>query len=238
MLKPSARRGTLVLAAVAALLVAAFAVVPAAQASTIYACVSTSGNAHVFTKKPKKCKSKKEKLVSWSTTGPAGKNGANGSNGTNGSSGTNGANGAVAGYGAVQSADLNITNASSLTQVPGLTKTLPSGTFVASGNIEIEGSGKNEKETVTGDCEMANTPTSGAPLVQEGKFVSWTNNLVIVIFVVHVAEGEIPFHMAISNPAGVTSTLTISCDEIGRGEEVTLTATHGSFVAVQTSANN
>jgi hypothetical protein len=90
MLKTSARSGTLVLVAVAALLVSAFAAVPAAQASTIYACVSKSGTAHVFTKKPKKCKSKKEKLVSWNTAGPAGQNGANGSNGTNGTNGKEG----------------------------------------------------------------------------------------------------------------------------------------------------
>ena len=71
-----ARRSTLLLAAAAALMVAAFASVPAAQASTLYACVSKSGGAHVYTKKPKKCKSKKEKLVSWNTVGPKGPNGS------------------------------------------------------------------------------------------------------------------------------------------------------------------
>jgi hypothetical protein len=90
MSRPIARRRTFLLAATAALIVAAFAAVPAAQASTLYACVSKSGTAHVFTKKPKKCKSKKEKLVSWNTSGVAGKNGTNGSNGTNGTGGAAG----------------------------------------------------------------------------------------------------------------------------------------------------
>jgi hypothetical protein len=86
------------LAAATALIVAALAAVPAAQASTLYACVTKSGAAHLYTKKPKKCASKKEKLVSWNTVGPAGKNGTNGTNGANGTNGTNGSNGAVAGY--------------------------------------------------------------------------------------------------------------------------------------------
>ena len=90
MSRPIAKRGTLALAAAAALIVAAFASVPAAQASTLYACVTKSGGAHLYTKKPKKCKSKKEKLVSWNTVGPAGSNGAGGAQGKEGKEGTAG----------------------------------------------------------------------------------------------------------------------------------------------------
>jgi hypothetical protein len=93
MSRPIAKRSALLLAAAAALIVAAFAAVPAAQASTLYACVTSSGGSHIYTKKPKKCKSKKEKLVSWNTAGPAGKNGTNGTNGANGGNGGNGAAG-------------------------------------------------------------------------------------------------------------------------------------------------
>jgi hypothetical protein len=90
MSRPIARRSTFLLAAAAALLVAAFATVPAAQASTLYACVSKTGSPHLYTKKPKKCKSKKEKLVSWNTAGPAGSNGTGGANGANGTNGAAG----------------------------------------------------------------------------------------------------------------------------------------------------
>ncbi len=88
--RPIARRGVFALAVSASLIVAAFAAVPAAEASTLYACVTKTGTAHVFTKKPKKCKSKTEKLVSWNTVGPKGAGGTNGTNGTNGKDGAKG----------------------------------------------------------------------------------------------------------------------------------------------------
>jgi hypothetical protein len=92
---PIARRGIFLLASTAALIVAVFAAVPAAQASTLYACVKKSGSAHIYTKKPK-CK-KGESKLSWGTVGPAGSNGTNGANGANGTNGNNGANGATPG---------------------------------------------------------------------------------------------------------------------------------------------
>lgn len=86
---PIARRVTLALAT--ALVAGMFAGASGAQASTLYACVKSSGAAHVFSKKPK-CK-KGEKKLSWNSAGPAGKNGSNGSNGANGANGTDGKEG-------------------------------------------------------------------------------------------------------------------------------------------------
>jgi hypothetical protein len=76
------RRTFVVLAACAALLTAVLAAAPQAQASTLFACVKKSGNTHIFTKKPK-CK-KGETLLSWNSTGTAGRNGVNGINGAAG----------------------------------------------------------------------------------------------------------------------------------------------------------
>lgn len=81
-------RGTLAVALIAALMVAALAAASQAQASTLYACVKKNGSAKVYTKKPK-CK-KGEKLLSWNTVGPAGKNGEKGANGANGTNGAPG----------------------------------------------------------------------------------------------------------------------------------------------------
>ena len=232
---PSLRRVLMALMAATAVIVGVLGGASSASANTLYACVKKSGSAHVYAKKPK-CK-KGESKLSWNTKGAAGSNGANGkngNNGSNGSNGSNGANGAGPGFGAVQTSELNITNAESFTQVPGLTKSLPVGNFIAAGNVEVVASSKNEKEEVNAVCEMVNTPTSGAPLVQEGRFESWTNNTLIIFIFIHVTAGEIPFHMAIANT--VPSTLAIKCAEIGRGEEVTMTAAHGAMVAVQVSA--
>ncbi len=85
-------RGLVVLAAIAALLVAAFAAVPQADAATIYTCVKKKSGTLRLVSKSTKCK-KGESKLSWNTTGPAGKNGLNGLNGLNGANGATGATG-------------------------------------------------------------------------------------------------------------------------------------------------
>jgi len=249
MSKPSARRGTLALAALAALLVVAFAAVPAAQASTLYACVTKSGTAHVFTKKPKKCKSKKEKLVSWNTSGPAGKNGTNGSNGSNGSNGGNGLNGAVAGYSATQSKGISFTNvegkqASTLI----LSKTLPAGSYIVNGNVQIVSSqaGKNDQgETalttyVDLSCTLGDTPTSGSGATSQTSFWSGLTN--IPVFIVAIGDTNLSFNFALTTTA--SSTATITCTNIFNDGSNTSPSVFGEeasdavITAVQTSSNS
>jgi hypothetical protein len=79
-------RATVVLAAVGALMIAALAMAPQSQASTVYACVKTkSGTPRIVSKKAK-CR-KGEKKLSWGTQGPAGQNGAAGATGAKGETG-------------------------------------------------------------------------------------------------------------------------------------------------------
>jgi hypothetical protein len=177
MSKPGVRRGTFALAAVASLLVAAFAAVPAAQASTLYACVTKSGTAHVFTKKPKKCKSKKEKLVSWNTTGPAGKNGANGTNGTSGTNGKEGAAGqpqkavsfnVSSNFGptitplfSVGGVSVRLDCASFGVSIPELEASAPTGSFAETGLVVTNANGKAPEvvqESLVSDVPL--TPSS------------------------------------------------------------------------------
>ncbi len=81
-------RATAVLATAGAFGIAALAMAPQSQASTIYACVKKSGTPRIVSKKTK-CK-KGEKRLSWSTQGPAGKNGAAGATGSAGAKGETG----------------------------------------------------------------------------------------------------------------------------------------------------
>lgn len=76
-------------------LLASLALAPAAPAATIKACQKKKGGALRIITGKAKCKSKTEKTLKWSTTGPAGKNGTNGANGTNGSNGAAGKDGAA-----------------------------------------------------------------------------------------------------------------------------------------------
>jgi hypothetical protein len=84
-------RGVGVVTAVMFALVAALATASQARAATYYACVKKNGSAHVYTNKPR-CR-RGEKLLSWNSIGPAGRNGRNGTNGENGTNGANGADG-------------------------------------------------------------------------------------------------------------------------------------------------
>jgi hypothetical protein len=85
------RRGMAVAATAGALLLAALAAAPAADAQTLYACVKKDGSAHVYTKKPK-CK-KHETKLSWGTAGQSGSNGVNGAQGLRGATGATGSGG-------------------------------------------------------------------------------------------------------------------------------------------------
>src|SRR5271166_6728815 len=76
-------------AAAVALIVAAFVAVPGAQATKLYGCLGKRGSAHLYTKKPKRCR-KGERRISWNSSGAPGQNGKNGANGTNGTNGAPG----------------------------------------------------------------------------------------------------------------------------------------------------
>jgi hypothetical protein len=84
------RRGLALITAAAISLIAAFAMASQADAATLYACVKKEGGSMRLVSQRTKCNSKSERKVSWSTTGPAGRNGANGINGANGAAGKDG----------------------------------------------------------------------------------------------------------------------------------------------------
>jgi len=100
MSKLTTRRGTAVLIAAGALLLAALAVAPQADATTIYACVKKKTGAARFVNQRAKCK-KGESKLSWNTSGPAGANGVNGLNGANGKDGAAGKEGPAGPFGEV-----------------------------------------------------------------------------------------------------------------------------------------
>jgi hypothetical protein len=87
------RRAITALAATAALLTAAFAAAPQADASTIYACVKKKSGTARFVSQKTKCR-KSETRMSWNTSGTSGKNGANGLAGSQGAAGKEGKEGA------------------------------------------------------------------------------------------------------------------------------------------------
>jgi len=142
----------------------------------------------------------------------------------------------VAGFGAFQSSELDITNDFESTPVPGLSKTLPAGSFIAAASVEIDALGEKAGEDASGDCVLVDTPEKGSTTAVEGKWVSATTTLVILFFEIHPAQGVIPLHMAFSTTT--PSTLSVLCSEKGRAEKVKIQATNGSLVAVQTSQNS
>lgn len=242
MRRRTAGRGMFALAATAALIVAAFAAVPAAQASTLYACVTKSGQAHVYVTKPKKCHSKKEKLVSWNTVGPAGKNGANGTNGSNGT------NGAVAGYVATQSKGIAFTQLeSNKASTLILSKSLPAGSFILGGSVEalIAQAGKNAEGSSAIDtyfnisCTLTDTPTSGSSATASDE---WSGVTSLPAFIIAVANNSLSFNLAVTTTTASTATITCT-NEDNDGSSTSPSvfseeATKGIITAVQTSSNS
>jgi hypothetical protein len=236
-------RAMAVLAATGALLLAAFAAAPQAEASTLYACVKKGGTVKVYTKAPK-CK-KHETKISWNSVGPAGKNGTNGANGTNG---TNGANGAVAGYSAVQSKGVAFTKLeSNQANTLILSKSLPAGSYIVNGGVTLTASqaGKNGEggsalaTYVDMSCTMADTPISGSAVSDTAFWSGFTN---IPVIVIAIGNTSLSFDMAVTTTTA--STATITCTNIlNNGSNTspsvfTEEASGGVITAVQTSSNS
>jgi hypothetical protein len=142
-------RGIALLAAAAISLLAAFAMASQADAATLYACVKKEGGSVRFVSQRSKC-SKSERKVSWSMTGPAGKNGANGAPGAGGAAGKNGANGGNGTNGSTGALyafkDGPVALASVATeQTVATLANIPAGKYLFNAKAEVEGGNANLK---------------------------------------------------------------------------------------------
>ncbi len=222
-------RALAVLAATGALLLAAFAAAPQAEASTLYACVKKGGTVKVFTKAPK-CK-KHETKISWNSVGPAGKNGTNGTNGT---SGTNGTNGAVAGYSASKSSAVNIIGGTIEAPVTILTKTIPAGSYIVFAKSIIAAGDSANGAKWTAQCDLTDKPVSGASTVD----TSTASGEVVTNFLFHTGFATLPLGIAVTTTT--ESTLTLGCTEVWNTSSTgkfEMSATNSVITALQTSHN-
>jgi len=236
-------RATAVLAATGALLLAAFAMAPQAEASTIYACVKKkSGSARVFTKKPK-CK-KGETKISWNTEGLAGNNGTNGTNGTNGKEGVagkegkEGANGAVAGYSLTHSAGVEFQSGSEGSPTTIASRALPAGNYLVNGKTELLMSNTKAGGEASVSCKLVDTPSGGGGVVSDTS--AWASLINFPFFIVDLAQNTVPFSLAVNSGAH-SSTLSLVC-WVGlleaSGGTFTVSAGNTSITAVQTTQNS
>jgi hypothetical protein len=220
----------------ASLLLIALGTASRASAATIYACEKKKGGTLRIVSAKAKCSKKTETKISWNTQGPAGPAGKNGANGANGSNGKDGANGAVAGYSASQAGSVNITNASSPTNI--LSKSLPAGSYIVAGKVQINAFDTSNEAHAGASCELVDTPAGGSLSTLDG--AKWMQAVdVPVIFLGDFAEGALSFDAALSTGAA-GSTLAIRCDEIdndsGKGT-LEISATEAKLTAVQTTTN-
>jgi len=224
MSRPIARRGTFLLASTAALIVAAFAAVPAAQASTLYACVAKNGSAHLYAKKPKKG----EKLLSWNSAGingASGVNGAPGAPGAAGAKGANGANGAVAGYVVKQVGSVNITEE----EHPIVSKSLPAGSYIVSAKVETSAAGKSAG-MMESRCELFDGTT-----LDESQWISGLAEF--GIGGIFLASTTLPLETAVTLTK--TTPMEVWCEtQLNKATSGEMSAADAVLVAVQTSSNS
>jgi hypothetical protein len=240
MFKLASMRVPLLLSVSGTLLLVSLCATPAANASTLYACLKKhAASVHVFTKKPK-C-DRGETRLSWNTSGPAGPKGSNGANGTNGAngengtSGTSGTNGALGGFSRTVS-EVDITTATEEKPVTVLTLPLPAGDFIVSANVALNASKTGKSgEQVAVSCALTDTP-SGRP-TETLEQQDWGGVLNFLLFTSASASTNLPFDGAVSSPAS-PSTLAVSCFEILPPETgVKVNAGPTVVTAIQTTSN-
>jgi hypothetical protein len=240
---PVTRKTSAMLAAVGALLIAAFAAAPQAQASTIYACVKKNGTLRIVTSKTK-CK-KGETKQSWGATGPAGKNGTNGSNGTNGTNGsngtngTNGSNGAVGGFSATHTGTgVTFTTATEGSPAVVVTRTLPAGNYIVNGKVEALLADTKTGGFASVECRLIDTPIGGGTSASDTS--TWASLINVPFIFIDLAQNTLPLDIAVNSPAH-TSTIAIECwtgISEANGGTLTAEASNAAIVAVQTTVNS
>jgi hypothetical protein len=253
------RRALATLTSGAALTVsAALAIPPQAHAGTLYACVKKNGNARLFSRRPK-CK-RHESRLSWSTSGPAGRNGLNGSggapgkdgaagrdgaagkdgvNGKDGVHGSDGANGAVGGFASSLAAGETVPYTAATEGSPAtiLSKTLPAGNFIVSAKAELVYTDTKAGGAAATVCKLIDIPAGGGATSSDTS--SWASLINVPFIALNFSQSTIPFSLAVSSTSR-PSTLTIACylrTKEAAGGTLSAEASNASITAVQTTVN-
>jgi hypothetical protein len=201
--------------------------VQAADASSIYACVRKHGGSVRIVSAKSKCR-RGERRVSWNAAGPAGPPGANGATGATGASG---ANGVGVDY---QSVNLGPTPLSQTEKGDiVVAKTIPAGTYFASGKSVIIATEAKATVSAGAVCELvdaANTPilVEAADALDIGE---WGQQ--VAVSEPAVGTIEMQGQLTTTQP----TTLAVVCNADEAVKEVTLDAVASEVSALQTTAN-
>jgi hypothetical protein len=160
--------------------------------------------------------------------GPQGPTGPAGTPGIGGKAGPAGPPGVVAAYRATQTSPLEFTESTEPTLVPGLEKTVESGAYVVSANVDIVASGTTEGEFGAAKCVLTDKG-SGTTRSAESEWSSPIADVPTTKF----GAGVITLTLAFEEGA---STLTVKCENVAHSTHVTLEAKHGSLNAVRASS--
>jgi hypothetical protein len=258
---PTIRPPALALAATTALLIGAPAVTAQAGPSRFYACVKKNGAARIA-KKKLRCR-KGESKLSWSSSGPAGRNrtsgvngkdGANGTNGINGApgvagrngldgttgmNGKDGANGAVAGFATPPMTEgVVFTTASEGSPQTIVSMTLPAGSFIANAKVEALLSDTKAGGRANVGCRLLDAPSGGGASMSDT--ANWAAVLDFPFIAVELAQNTLPLTLAVDS-SGQPSTLSLVCwvgVKEAAGGTFAAEANHASITAVQTMSNS
>jgi hypothetical protein len=117
--------------------------------------------------------------------------------------------------------------------IPGLSKSLPPGSFIASAILNVQADGATATEEAGIDCELEDKQSGGAAASQEGLWSSLTNipSEVEGFF----ALGSIPIQLGVTS--GLPNTLSVNCSATSSGPGLKQRVTSGSLTAVQTTGN-
>jgi hypothetical protein len=149
-------------------------------------------------------------------SGLKGENGVKGETGTKGETGAHGEAGAVAGYSASQpptgpDEGVRFTNGTEGSPVTVLSKTLPAGSYMATGKVEVGLAATEPGGYGDAQCSLVDTPASGSPAADVAGFLAATVVPIPfpVIGTLYTEANTLPLDLAVSTSG--PSELTIDC---------------------------
>ena len=116
--------------------------------------------------------------------------------------------------------------------VPGLSKTLPAGSYLASGTILASVFTTSGPGLADIKCVLTDTPSDGSALLSYT--TRWLGPATVPA---QTGKGEMPYALAFTTKA--SSTLTVGCyQDLELGTSVSTSVENGTLQAVQTSSNS
>jgi hypothetical protein len=173
-------------------------------------------------------------------TGPSGPAGATGETGAGGATGATGTSGAVGGYSVAQSNGVAVafTSGTDVSPKTIVSRTLPAGTYIVNGKVELQVSDTKEQGEASVACKLVDTPSEAGTTASDTS--GWTTAINVLFGSLSLVQTTVALTLAVNSSAH-PSTIAIVCYaplEVAHGGTLIAVANDAVITAVQTTLNS